>query len=194
MMSLKLVATQLGTPPLTLAEGVMRGRKGVSLVEILIGMIIVVVASIATLTYFSSALGNVNKQGNRRAALERARERLEQAMEANADDIKPTADGQMYELFCGVTNPCTWTRSAAPVTIPTLTGEPTVVDDLSSLIATTIQWIDDPAAGTNGPGGAIIYDTLVLDVRAGFVSSWDPSATTTDDGFHRVHIRTLRTP
>ena len=67
----------------------MRGRSGVSLVEILIGILIVVIASIGTLSYFSSVLGNVGRQSNRRAAIERARERLEQLMARRF----PTASG-----------------------------------------------------------------------------------------------------
>ena len=157
-------------------------RNGASLIEVLLGIIIVVIASVGTLTYFAYGMGNVGKSGKRRAALERARERLEQVMEANSDDIKPAADGQMYELFCGVTNPCTWTLSAAPVTIPTLTKEPTVVDGLPSQIATTIQWRDDPSAGT------ATLDTLELGVRV-----WFTSNTSADDNLNRVHIRTLRT-
>ena len=164
-------------------------KRGATLIEILIGIIIVSIASIATLSYFAYAKGGIGKTGNRRAALERARQRLEQLIEVNADDIKPPVDGQMYELFCTGT-PCAWSLSAAPVTENSLVGQPTTVDDLPSHIAATVQWKDDCSAGTgNCVSGPFIYDTLELAVRV-----WYTPDFSAQDDFNRVHVRTLRTP
>ena len=72
--------------------GVLRWRSGGSLIEVLLGILIVVLASIGTLSYFAYAFGSVNKQGNHRAALERARERLEELLEVDVAQIQPPAD------------------------------------------------------------------------------------------------------
>ena len=164
----------------------MRGRKGVSLVEVLIGLIIVVVASLATLTYFSSALGNVGRQSNRRAALERARERLEQLMAVNVDTIKPTIDSTLPPDG----QPVLWV-SCAGATCSQQASNPNETIDVEDLqgaqapqLESTVQWKDDPAAGTTD-----VPDVLELGVKV-----WFFPASTVDDDFHRVHIRTLRTP
>lgn len=163
-------------------------KRGVTLIEILIGMVIVTIASIATLTYFAYAKGGIGVQSNRRAALERARQRLEQLMETNVDTIQPPADGQMYQLTC-TGSPCTW-GIAGPVTENALLpGDPTTVDDLPSQIAATVRWQDDPAAGTGGPPGPIIFDTLELAVRVWFTPDFN-----VQDDFNRVLVKTLRTP
>ena len=64
-------------------------KRGVTLIEVLLSIVIVAIASIATLTYFAYAKGGVGKTGNRRAALERARQRLEQMLAANISGITP---------------------------------------------------------------------------------------------------------
>lgn len=153
-------------------------RRGVSLVEILIGILIVVVASIGTLTYFAYGLGGIGKTGNRRAALERARQRLEQVLAANLSQL-PALDGQSY--WCSAGDPCaTWVASAAPI------AQTVAVADLSpQRMETTVQMIDDPAAGT----GTATLDTLEFGVKVWFIPG-----STADDDFHRVHLRTLRTP
>ena len=150
-------------------------RGGASLIEVLVGLLIVVIASVATLSYFAFALGGINKQGNRRAALERGRAQLEQLMDAPITRIQP-ADGQPYWLTCAGT-PCTWTLSAVRAT------QSVTVDDLpSQTMETTVQWVDDPSAGT------ATNDTLALGVKVWFTAS------AADDDFNRVYVRTLRTP
>jgi type II secretory pathway pseudopilin PulG len=155
-------------------------QRGVSLVEVLIGILIVVIASIGTLTYFAYGLGGIGKQGNRRAALERARERLEQLMAANIDNIKPPAgDENVYWVSCD--GACT---RGGVVGVDGNPSNPVSVDDLPSQpIEATVQWKNDPSAGTD------TLDTLELGVKVWFMPN-----STVDDDFHRVHIRTLRTP
>ena len=149
-------------------------RSGVSLIEILIGLLIVTIASIATLQYFAYGKGSIAKQGNRRAALERARERLEQVLSASVGALPPQT-GQLY--YCSAGNPCTaWTISGTPIaqTDP-VTGQ---------RIETTGQWVDDPSAGT-GTGN---LDTVALQAKMWFMPG------STDNNFNRVVMRTLRTP
>ena len=155
-------------------------QRGVSLVEILIGTLIVVVASIATLSYFSYALGGVGKQGNRRAALERARQRLEQMLVSSVTNMPPPNDGLPHCVSCVAGDPCI-----------VVAGDPGAaddvdVDDLLGLPAqTTVQCQHDESSGT--PPGTC--DTWELAAKVWFIPG-----STVDDDFNRVHIRTLRTP
>ena len=157
-------------------------QTGVSLIEVLIGLIIVVVASIATLTYFSSALGNVNKTGNRRAALEQARQRLEQLMAVNVGTIKPNPPllvGTAYFVSCNNAGTCGPPAAVDP-------NDTVTVDDLNGQkLQSTVACIHDPAAGT--PIGTC--DVLELSAKVWFIPG-----STADNDFSRVHIRTLRTP
>ena len=163
----------------------MCGRKGVSLVEVLIGLLIVVIASIATLRYFAYGLGSVNKQGNRRAALERARERLEQLMAVSSTTIKPT-DTQLYFVKCNAVGVC------GPLALAADPTDTVLVDDLSGQpIRSTVQCVHDSVAGT--PAGTC--DVLELSARVWFIPGSSPTLGGVDDNdFRRVHIRTLRTP
>ena len=159
-------------------------KRGATLIEILIGIIIVAIASIATLSYFSYAKGGIGKTGNRRAALERARQRLEQLMEADVTSITPPADGAQHWFTCTGT-PCTWSAPSAVL----VTQNVSVEDLPTQPIESSVQWVDDPSAGTSGPSGAVIYDALAFDVKVWFTSNFGA-----DDDFNRVHVRTLRTP
>ena len=163
--------------------------RGVTLIEVLISMVLIALASIATLNYFAYAKGNVAKTGNRRAALERARQRLEQMLAANVSDITPPQDGLAYPVSCHVSNcpnmitkPCVW--------VPANPNEQVEVEDTGCQpVVATAQWVDDPSAGTGIPPAPVIYDTLAFDVKVWFTPDFG-----TDDDFNRVHIRTLRTP
>ena len=149
-------------------------RRGVSLIEILLGLLIVTIASIATLNYFAQGLGNINKQGNRRAALERARQRLEDLMAVSSILIKPTDINVEHTVTCGA-GTCAF--SNAVETVP--------VNDLpTQRIISTVLCQHDAAAGT--PSGTC--DILGLTAKVWFT----PGAT--DDNFNRVYVRTLRTP
>ena len=163
-----------------------RRQRGVSLVEILISIVIISVASIATLTYFAYAKGGVAKQGNRRAALERARQRLDQLMEANPDDFEPTVDPGLpqdsqpvFWLSCAG-SPCAWSLHSSSFSETGI-----LVEDLGNQqMETTVQWKDDLSAGTTTP------DVLELGVKVWYM----PGTPVVDDEFHRVHVRTLRAP
>ena len=150
--------------------------RGVSFIEVLIAIVIIALVSVGTLMHFAYALGGVNRTGNRRAALERARQRLEQLMAADFAKIAPT-DGAPYWLKCtGAGKPCSWAFST------TATPELVAVDDLlKQPMETTVQWRDDPAAGTATP-----KDMLEIGVKVWFTTN------ATDDDFNRVHLRTLR--
>lgn len=158
-----------------------RKTRGVSLVEILVGLIIVVVASIGTLTYFSSALGHVGKTGNRRAALERARQRLEILAQAGLSVIAPPSllVGQVRFISCNAAGVCSGPVAADP-------NDTVNVEDLTAqLLQSTIECKHDAAAGT--PDGTC--DALELSAKV-----WFMPGSTADDDFNRVHLRTLRNP
>jgi prepilin-type N-terminal cleavage/methylation domain-containing protein len=152
----------------------MQQQRGMTLVEVLIGIVIVTIAAIGTLTYFALGLGGINKQGNKRAAIERARQRIEQLLAARTETLPPA--GARY--WCQQGNPCTsWVVSDTPVT------QPVSIDDLSSQrMETAVQWVDDPASLTPHP------DALAVSVKVWYTGAPD------DDDFNRVHLRALRTP
>ena len=102
----------------------------------------------------------------------------------------------MYELSCCALPPCptdttcTWGVSAAPVTEDTLNGESIVVDDLTSQIATTVRWVDDPGTPDENPADPTL-DMLEMTVRVWFTPDVAP-ANASD--FNRVVLKSLRTP
>ena len=159
-------------------------RRGATLIEVLIAMLVIVIASIATLTYFGPTRGYIGKSGNRRAALERARERLEQLLQIDVTNITPAVDlGRApdkqlpFWISCPNGNPCALV-GANPnnqVSVDSLPTQP---------IQSLVQWKDDLAAGT-----ATSPDVLEFSVKVWFMGQ----DTTLDDDFHRVHLRTLRT-
>ncbi len=151
-----------------------RASRGVSLIEVLIGIVIVTIASIATLQYFAYAKSGIGRQGHRREALERARQRLEETLSVGIVSIQPP-DNTLYWLTCNG-GACQRSTNDPHETIP--------VDGVNRPMATTIQCQHDPAAGT--PASAC--DTLAIDVRV-----WFTANTGTDDNFNRVYVRTLRT-
>ena len=151
--------------------------RGVSLIEVLLGIIIVTVASIATLSYFAYGMGGVGKTGHKRAALERARERLEQMLVSPINDMTPS-DGVEHWVSCEAGgNPC---KLANPNADP---EETVVVDEHLSEqpVESTVQWFDDPASA-----GA--QNALELSVKVWF------TANPADNEVNRVELRTLRTP
>ncbi len=155
---------------------------GVSLVEILIGIVIVTIASIATLSYFAYARGSIGKQGHRRAALERARQRLDEVMTASITSVQPPFGSVWWITTCSG-NPFSCahaiTQTTQPVSVDNLPAQPS---------ETTVQCQKDPAV-TGEP--ATTCDTLAVDVRVWFTGNTDP--VNDDNNFNRVYIRTLRT-
>ena len=156
----------------------MLGNRGVTLVEILIALVIIALAAIGTLSFFAHGLGDIEKQGNRRASLEVARTRLERLMAANVDDIRPSDDNVRWLTLTCVGAACTWSMST------TETAETVTVNGVAGRrMVTTVRWSDDPAADT----GAAVPDVLDFGVRVWF------SPDLSDDEYHRVHLRSLRT-
>lgn len=147
--------------------------RGATLVEVLIGIVIIVLGSIGTLSFFSYGLGSVNKQGNRRAALERARQRLEQLLAEDLATVKPS-DSALYYLTCDDN-----TGACGPL----LAADPNEVRQVDQLqgqkIVSTVQCQTD-VQGTP-------CDVLEFAVKVWFVPG--PNV---EDNFHRVHLRTLR--
>ena len=150
-----------------------RNTRGFTLVEVLIGMVILVISSIAALSYFHYGLSGIRVEGNRRAATELARSRLDQLFAADFATIKP-ADNSTWWLTCSGT-PCSWTLES------TSTPESVSVNEVAGRqMLTMAQWIDDPAA-------AGTQNFLLLSAKVWF----RPDLADTDR--NRVELRTLRT-
>ena len=162
-------------------------QSGVTLIEILMGLMIVAVASIGTMTYFSHVLGKgIGRQSNRRAALELARQRLEQLMEADVNSITPPGKivDQEYFVTCNkLTGLCATPTLADP-------GELVTVEDLPTQqpLQSTVTCRHDAASGTP----PAICDVLELGTKVWFISG--SSVIVNNDDPHRVHMRTFRTP
>jgi prepilin-type N-terminal cleavage/methylation domain-containing protein len=159
-------------------------KRGLSLIEVLLAIALIAVCSIGTLSYFSVGLGGVNRQGNRRAALERARQRMEQLVAAAPAEIRPPADGQTYGVAaCDGSEKvkCSWKVVPSPA-VQTVT-----VNDMAGLrMETSVRYIDD--VDTAVPDHA---DVLVLGVKVWFVPS--PSLLVDDADSQRVQLQALRT-
>ena len=154
---------------------ILKNEKGVSYVELLISMVLLVVVVLAALTYSSFGLGGVGKEGNRRAALELARAQLEQLMATNITAVRPP-DLDLRWLTCAGA-PCVWTLS------DTATSQLVTVGTLANMpMVTTSQFINDPTTSTADP------ETVEFTVKV-----WFTLRTTVDDDFNRVYLRTLRT-
>ena len=154
----------------------MMRNTGASLIEVLIGMLIVTIASVGTLVYFGLGVGKVGQQGNHRAALERARERLEQLTEVAPATIKPS-DFAEHTVSC----------AGGTCTVPAPALEKVPVGSLPpQKILSTVRCTHDLAAGT--PNGTC--DVLELSAKVWFTND----DTWPEEEVHRVYIRTLRTP
>lgn len=156
-----------------------RPQSAVTLIEVLISFVIIVIASIATLSYFGATRGYIGKTGDHRAALERARERLEQLLASDIAQLPPR-DGSCYACADATCTAGSWATYGCGATPP---ADAIAVEDQGNLRRETFaQFVDDPAAGTAG-----------LDVYEFGVKVWF-TTTATDDDFQRVHLQTLRTP
>ena len=153
-------------------------ERGVSLLEVLVGLILIAVICLCTLNYFAFGLGGMGKQGHRRAALERARERLEQLMAAPTSQLPPI-DGKKY--WCKAGQPCSeW------ITLEEGTAAQTVrvADFPAQRMETTASAVDDdPSAGT----GESVLDVWEFGVKVRFTSN-----SADDNDFNRVYLKTLK--
>ena len=160
----------------------MKKKNGVTLIECLIALVIIVIASLAALSFFSYGKGGIGKQGNRRAAYEVARMRLEQLMAANVSSVKPPDGNIRWVRYNCAVLPCTWVLTTIPPNPP----ETVSVEDLpNQQMVTQVQWIDDPTAGT----GTATPDVLEFTVKVWFTHNFGAN-----DNFNRVEMKSLRTP
>ena len=150
-----------------------RGERGASLIEVLVAMAVITVAAISALSFFIYGMGGIARQGNRLAALERARERLEQLMAADINEVLPSDEDPHWVSCSG--SPCDWQLSKDPV------SEQVTVNDLTGqIMRTTAELKDDPTARTD------TFDLVEFGVRVWFTPDL------VDDDYHRVYLRTLR--
>ena len=151
-------------------------QKGVSLIEVLVGLVLLAVVCVSAFGFFSTGLGGIAKEGNRRAALERARERMEQVFETDPTLLAPR-DGAKY--WCSSGNPCTnWSGASSAQTV--------AVNNLANQrMETTLLGIHDTSAGTP----ATFYDAWEIGVKVWFTPNIN-----NDDDYNRVYIKSLRAP
>ncbi len=146
--------------------------RGVTLIEVLIAIVIIAIASVGMASQFSVGLGSVEKQGDRRGALELARQQMEQLL-ADPVTVLPPSDGTLY--YCNV-SPCTstsWVAGKPPRTVP--------VTHLGAMpCEVTGQWINDTTTGVPA------RQTVEFGVKVWFAPG------SSDDDFHRVYLKTLR--
>ena len=153
----------------------MGNEKGTTLIEILVGILVITILSVTVLNVFANALGGIGKQGNRRAALEVARQRLEELTAASISNITPS-DTSTHWLTC-TGSPCTWSIKNANVVTP----ENVAVSDLATQrMETTVQLSSSSPLNPS-------FDILDLGVKV-----WFTSRTGSDDDFDRVYLKTLR--
>ena len=154
-------------------------KRGYTLVEVLVGILVVAVAAIGALSFFSYGWSGIARQGYRRAAAERAREQMEElaAADVAAFAINNPSDGALYWLICNG-SPCVWTQSNVRV-----------VDNVSlgglfnGQREITAQRVHDRTTET--PPATL--DAVELSVRV-----WFTANTGADDDFNRVQLKTLR--
>ena len=153
-----------------------RGSQGFTLVEILTALVIIVVASISALSYFQYGLGGIHSEGNRRAALEIARGRMDQLLATDFSTIKPLAGSTSERFLTCAGTPCVWTQST------TAASESVSVNGVAGRkLQTTVKWRDDsPGNGTTDD------DILEISVKAWYRGE------TADLDSNRVELRSLR--
>ena len=112
-----------------------KSEDGFSLVEVLIALVILVIVILGGGLYFFYGRLGINREGYRRAALERASQRLEQLKAANYSDIalEPPSD-QLYYITYG----SSWNLT------PDKTEDTISEDNLpDGVIVTQAQWVDE---------------------------------------------------
>ena len=156
-----------------------RRARGATLIEVLVCFVLIAIACIASLSYFGNTRGFVSRTGNRRAALEQARDRLEQLMAAQIANLPPQ-NGNCYYCTAAACVAASWTVYACGTVPP---ADTVTTDSLANARReTTAQFVDDPSAGT------ATDDVYSFGVKVWFMPG------TTDDDSNRVYLRTLRTP
>lgn len=143
-----------------------------------------ILATLGSLGTFAYGLGSIRTEGNRRAAVERARQRLEQLLAVSGGTFQVLLEGVPYWASC-TGDPCVWTMTVIDPNAPPATDFVSLGGDWPSQpMETAVQWLDDPSAGT-----VKLDDVLELSVKVWFTERTDLD---TDD--HRVHLRTLHAP
>lgn len=157
---------------------------GAGLIEVLIGLVMLMLATLGSLGAFAYGLGSIRTEGNRRAAVERGRQRLEQLLAVSGNTFSVLLVDTPYWAACAG-DPCVWTMTVADPDAPPAAELVSLGADWPSQpMETSVQWLDDPAAGT-----AKLDDVLELSVKV-----WYTERTDLDTDEHRVHVRTLHAP
>ncbi len=143
----------------TQAGGRAGRRAGVTLVEIMIGMVIVAVIVLGAASFMSLGGSELARDRTRRAALAAAIDRLERMRLAAYADIAPA--GEDYDLHYLSLSGTNWVMTGSDP------GETVSLYGRAAPIRTTVQYIDVD-------GGAVPYGALLARVAVGF-DAVDPS-------------------
>jgi type II secretory pathway pseudopilin PulG len=131
-------------------------RDGTSLVEVMVGCVILAVLALASAASLQYARSTSVLQRDRRTALELANSRLEDLRGAVYNNVKPSANNfNLYYLRRPGTN---WVVSA------TATNETVVVNNRTRQRTTTVRYVDVD-------GGSTSYDALRFNVSVQYGSS-----------------------
>lgn len=144
-------------------------RRGTSLVEVMVGCLILAVLALGFATSLQYAKSMSVKQRDRRTALELANSRLEELRGAAYSQVWPSASN--YNIYYLRQTGTTWVASAGA------TNENVVVNNRTWPMKTTVQYVDVDA-------GSASYDALRFNVSVRY-----------DSGVSNlVSLETLRAP
>jgi Tfp pilus assembly protein PilV len=144
-------------------------RAGTSLVEVMVGCVILAVLALASGASLQYARSNSVVQRDRRTALELANSRLEDIRASAYNDVKPSA--QNYTVYYLRRSGASWVVSAGG------TNETVQVNNQVRSLVTTVQYVDVD-------GSSASYDALRLKASVQYGSSADAW----------VELETLRGP
>ena len=144
-------------------------RAGTSLVEVMVGCVILAVLALASAASLQYARATSVQQRDRRTALELANSRLEELRGAVYNNVKPSANS--YTLHYLRRSGTNWVVSTSA------TNETVQVNNRTRALITTVQYVDVD-------GGSASYDALRFKASVQYSASADTW----------VELETLRGP
>lgn len=150
-------------------QGPARTRRGTTLVEVIIGCLILAVLALAAVASLQHARSTTVQQRDRRTALELANGRLEALRGAVFSQVRPAASN--YNIYYLRQTGTSWAVSASA------TSETVTVNYRPRSMRTTVQYVD-------ADGGSASYDLLKFNVRVQYTRSTNT----------QVELETMRGP
>ena len=150
-------------------QGPAGARGGTTLVEVIIGCLILAVLALAAMASLQYTRSMTVQQRDHRTALELANGRLEALRGAPFNTVRPTSSN--YNVYYLRASGTTWVVSSA------VTNENVTVNYRPRPMRTTVQYVD-------ADGGSASYDLLKFNVRVQYSSS----------ASNQVELETMRGP